>query len=110
MSIQIKCYAEPQGQRYADGLERFELYVCSESIPSVAIPPEGQRVLITVVTPQGKHLGGLRNNQGRGWPYICPDLYLNGRKVSLSRILRDNGISPGQTISVRVSGQTWQIA
>ena len=110
MSIQIKCYAEPLGNKYADGLERVELYVCSESIPSVAIPPEGQRVPITVVTPQGKYQGGLRDNQGRGWPYICGDLYLNGRRVSLSRILKDNGVSPRDTISVRISGQTWQIA
>ena len=110
MSIQIKCYVEPQSRKYADGLEQVELYVCSESIPSVAIPPEVQRVPVTVVTPQGKYLGGLRNNQGCGWPYICPDLYVDGRKVSLARILKDNGISPGATIMVLVSGQTWQIA
>jgi hypothetical protein len=108
--MQIKCSVTPLSRKYANGLEQVELYVCSESISSVAMPGAGQRVPITVVTPQGKYLGGLRDNQGRGWPYICPDLYLDGRKVSLARILKDNGISPGDTISVRVSGQTWQIA
>jgi hypothetical protein len=109
--IQIKCYVEPLSQKYADGLERVELYVCSEFTGSVMSPEEGQRMPITLRTPQGRYQGGLRNHQGCGWPYICPDLVSekSGRKVSLARILKDNGISPGDTISVRVSHPTWEL-
>ena len=109
--IKIQCYVEPQSRKYVDGLERVELYVCSEFTASVTRPEEGQRVPITFVTPQGRYLGGLRDNQGRGWPYLCPDLVSekDGHKVSLARILKDNGISPGDTISVRVSDRTWEL-
>ena len=108
---EIRCYVEPLNQKYADGLERVELYVCSEFLTSVMKPDKGQRVPITLVTGHGRFQGGLRDLQGKGWPYICPDLISekDGRKVSLARILKDNGIVPKDTISVRVSGGIWEL-
>jgi hypothetical protein len=99
--IRIKCYVEPQSRKYADGLEQVELYVYSEFVSSVTIPEKGQRMPITLLTPQGRFQGGLRDYRGRGQPYLCPDLISEkgGRKVSLARVLKDNGVSPGDTIS-----------
>jgi hypothetical protein len=108
--MKIKCRVEPQSRKYADGLERVELYVCSEFTSSVRVP-EGQRIPMTLVTPQGRYAGGLRDYQGKQWPYVCPDLVRekDSGKVSLARILKDNGISPGDTITVQVSGDTWEL-
>jgi hypothetical protein len=58
MGIQIKCRVDALSQKYADGLERVELFVCSEFTTSIVKPEEGQRLPITLVTPQGKYRGG----------------------------------------------------
>ena len=110
-AIEIKCYVEPQSRKYADGLEQVELYVCAEFATSVTKPEEGKRIPITLLTPQGRYQGGLRDYQGRGWPYLCPDLISESskRKVSLAQILKDNGISPKDTISVRILDRTWEL-
>jgi hypothetical protein len=69
-------------------------------------------VPITLKTPQGDYQGGLRNYAGKGWPYLCPNLISSttGKRVNLARILRDNRVSPGDTIIVNVSGSNWTLA
>ena len=72
----------------------------------------GKRDPITLVTPTGTYRAGMIDNQGKGWPYICPDLYTaSGSKVSLAQVLRENGIplSQNQPLQFDVSGNTWTL-
>jgi hypothetical protein len=109
VKTQIKCYVRPLAQQYADGLERVELEVCSEFISFVPNPVRGQRIPITLLTPQGRYQGGLRGWDD--WVYVCPDLVSEkgSRPVSLAKILKDNDISPRDTIPVQVADRNWEI-
>jgi hypothetical protein len=83
--------------------------VCEESLPLDSTPKPQQREDITFSTPSGKsYRAGLRNYQSR-WPYVCPDLYIGKDKISLSRILKDNGIKPRQTVRIQVTGSNWEL-
>ena len=106
----IRCYVQTLNQEYADGLPRVEVFVVTEDIGLIRpMPNKGQEIPITVATPTGAYQGGLRNEGGKGWPYICPDLYVNGSKISLARMLRQNGVplSLRQPVQFDVSGTTW---
>lgn len=109
----IQCEVEMQGQLYANGLPRVEVYVSTGDMNLVAMPNAGQRVQIILVCQNGStYLGGLRDYQGRGWPYICPDLLTSSHsKVSLAEILRANGVplSSKQPVRFDVSGNTWTL-
>jgi hypothetical protein len=110
---EIKCevYGFGDKDRYADGLERIELYVSEPFVEFVErIPKEGERLQITFSTPTGIYDGGIRNYQGRS-PYICPNLVSqkDGKKVSLARVLKDNGVKPRDSVTIRVSDSTWTL-
>ena len=109
----IQCEVEMQGQLYADGLPRVEVYVSTRDMNLVAMPNAGQRVHIILVCPNGStYQGGLRDYQGSGCPYICPDLFTSSRsKVSLAEVLRANGVplSSKQPVRFEVSGNTWKL-
>lgn len=106
---EITCVVTPLSQTYADGLQRVELYVCTECIPSIEKPRPGERVGITFSTQHGNYEGGLRNNLDQ-YPYVCPDLCTRlGDKTSLARVLRDNGVKPHDRVKVSVSGTTWNL-
>ena len=108
----IDCYVEMLSDTYASGLPRVEVFVSTGYINSVAMPKKGQRVLITLVTPNGTYQGGLRDNQGKGWPYICPNLTTaNGSRRNLAEILRANAVplSRNQPVRFDVSGNTWTL-
>lgn len=105
----IKCVVEPLSGKYADGLERVELYVLRESLPLDSTPKRGKREAITFSTPAGRsYEGGLRTYEGR-WPYVCPDLYHGKTKLSLARLLKDSGIRARQTVSIKVTGSNWEL-
>src|SRR5882724_7436446 len=106
---EITCYVEGLSQHYVDGLERVELYVCSEFTSFVPIPEPGTREEITLLTQHGSYRGGLRSYHGS--VYVCPDLRSDkNRKVTLARILKDNGIEPRQRIALRVADRDWELA
>ena len=109
----IQCYVEDLGGTYANGLPRVEVFVSAGYTHLVTpMPSQGQRVPITVMTPNGTYQGGVRDNQGNGWPYICPDLFdARGSKISLAQILRANGVTlaPNQLLQFDVSGSTWTL-
>jgi hypothetical protein len=108
----IRCYVQTLSQYYADGLPRVEVFVITEDMALVSpMPAGGQEIAVTVVTTTGNYDGAIRNESGKGWPYICPDLYTNGSKVSLARVLRENGVSlsSGQPVTFDVSGSTWTL-
>jgi hypothetical protein len=90
-----------------------EVYVSTGYLNLVAMPNAGQRVRIILVSRNGStYQGGLRDYQGRGRPYICPDLLTSsGSKVSLAEILRTNEIplSSKQPVRFDVSRNTWTL-
>jgi hypothetical protein len=109
----IQCEVEMQGRLYANGLPQVEVYVSTGYKDLVAMPKAGQRVQIILVCLNGStYQGGLRDYQGRGWPYICPDLLTSsGSKVSLAEFLRANTVplSSKQPVRFDVSGSTWTL-
>jgi hypothetical protein len=111
--VLIQCYVEDLRRTYANGLPRVEVFVSTGYTHLVRpMPNQGQRVPITVVTQNGTYQGGLRDNQGNGWPYICPDLFTaSGSKISLAQILRASGVplSPNQPLQFDLSGNTWTL-
>jgi hypothetical protein len=108
---EITCYVQPLSQLYKNGLERVELYVCSEFMLFVPNPKPRQRVEITFSALHASYHGGLRKD-AEGWVYVCPNLVSarDGSTVSLASILNDNGIKPRDTIKVRVVDRNWQLA
>jgi len=107
---EITCVVWPLSQKYSNGLERVELYVCSDCIASVEKPRTGERIAITFSTPRGDYEGGLRNNQDQ-WPYVCPDLRskTDDAKVYLANVLKDNGFKPRDCVRVRVFERKWTL-
>jgi hypothetical protein len=110
---EIKCevYGFGDKDRYADGLERAELYVCDEFVSGIArMPKDGERLQITFSTQAGSYDGGIRSYKGR-WAYVCPNLVSrkDGRRVSLARILKGNGIKPRDKVTIRISDSTWTL-
>ena len=110
-SVEVECEAYGFGEsgRYTDGLERIELYVEDVYVSSLArLPKAGERQQVTFSTPTGDYEGGIRCYQGQ-WPYLCPNLISkkNGERISLARVLRDNGINPRDRVRIRVSEGQW---
>jgi hypothetical protein len=72
---------------------------------SVPKPPTGQRRDIEFITKAGTYRGGLRTNPPDGSAYVCPDLRdQSGKRFSLARVLKDNGIKTRQEVEVVVDG------
>ena len=106
----IQCYVEDLRQTYANGLPRIEVFVSTGYTNMVRVV--SKRDPIILVTPTGTYRGGMIDNQGKGWPYICPDLFTaNNSKISLAQILRENGVplSQNQPLQFDVSGNTWTL-
>jgi hypothetical protein len=102
--VPVRFYAEPLGLRYADGLERVELYLLSEYETLISKPPTGHRKPIQLVTKSGSYRAGFRTNPPSCPAYICPDLRdENGRQTKLARLLKDCGIPMHGQVEVMVS-------
>ena len=100
----ITCRVDAQSQKYVNGLDRVVLTVLAGTIRPY--PQKGQRIPIILNTPQGRYLGGIRDL------YICPDLISvkGDNRVSLARILKDNGMSVGDEILLQVFGDKWTLS
>ncbi len=96
------------GQKYADGLERVELYVFGKDLEFVAKPPEQQRVPVTLITRTGRYRAGMRTYPRTGDVYICPDLVAerDDRKTSLAKVLKDLGVKPDGEVQITIDGAT----
>jgi hypothetical protein len=107
MAVSVHFYVEPLGQKYADGLERVELYLLRQCEALIQKPPANQRTAIELITKTGGYQGGLRTNPPSGSVYVCPDLVSRkGEAVSLARVLKDSDIQIGQEVEVIVDGNT----
>jgi hypothetical protein len=107
---EITCVVVPLSQQYSNGLERVELYVCTEFIASVEKAGHGEGIPITFSTPHGDYEGTLRNNQDK-YPYVCPGLHSkrDGTKTFLANILKDNGFKPRDRVRMRISDRIWTL-
>ena len=107
----IRCVVESQSLPAPDEQVAVELYVCREFDSSVPQPALGQRRPITLATLTGRYRGGLRTLQQSNSVYLCPDLITesDGTKISLAKILKENGIEPKDEIDVRIHDDEWEI-
>lgn len=87
----------------------MELYVCRE-FDSLVPKPEG-RESVLVLAGTGTYRGGLRTNPTSQSVYLCPDLISeqDGSKISLARILKENGFEPKAEINVRIEDGRWEL-
>lgn len=98
-----------QSNHTADGVERVELYVYRDFDQFIEKPKPHRREPITLITPTGTYLAGLRTLQQNQEVYICPDLYLNGSRLSLARVLADLKIGPHDEVNIEVKNRNWKI-
>jgi hypothetical protein len=108
ITMVIRCVVTPLSLLSPERLEAVELYVCWDFDSVVQKPERGQRQPVSVLTATGLYRGGLRTLQQA---YLCPDLISewDGSKVSLARILKENGIKPKDEVNVRIEGGRWAI-
>jgi hypothetical protein len=109
--MMIRCVVTPQSQPSPEELEAVELYVCRDFDSFVQRPKPKQREPILVLTTTGTYRGGLRTYERSRSVYLCRDLISerDGSKVSLAKVLKENGIAPGTEINVRVGDGCWTI-
>jgi hypothetical protein len=111
ITMVIRCIVTPLSLLSPEGLEAVELYVCRDFDSFVQKPEPEQREPVSVLTATGMYRGGLRTLQQAQSVYLCPDLISewDGSKVSLARILKENGIKPKDEVNVRIEGGRWAI-
>ena len=108
----IRCVVTPLSMPSPEGLEAVELYVRRDSDSFVQQPKPKKREPVRVLTATGAYRGGLRMYQRSRSVYLCPDLISerDGSKVSLAKVLKENGIEPRDEINVRIGDGCWKIA
>jgi hypothetical protein len=97
------------GQPYVDGLERKEIWINKRD--AIVFPyQENLRIPIDLIVGNQSYEAGLRTTPNQQIVGICPDLRDNaGKKVSLARVLEDNGFGKNQEIILEVDGRTVRI-
>lgn len=91
-------------QFYANGLERMEIVIPKHN--ATPLPYEDNlRIPITLQVGPQHYEAGLRTTPNMNVVWISPDLrYNHGRKVSLARVLTDNGFTKNQRVYLEVNG------
>lgn len=100
----------PQGhirglsQFYTDGLERMEIWI--DKHHAAPLPyRENTRIPITLKVGNEQYDAGLRSTPKMPVVWISPDIRDNhGRKVSLARVIINNGFIKNQRIYLEVDG------
>lgn len=90
-------------QFYANGLERMEILIDK---PTAAPLPyqDNLRIPITLHVGPQQYEAGLRTTPNMPVVWISPDLRNNhGEKVTLARVLTDNGFTKNQRIYLEVN-------
>ncbi len=96
-------------QPYADGLERMEISVDKRHATPLPFQ-ENMRIPITLRVGDEQYHAGLRTTPNMPVVWISPDLRDNhGKKVSLARVLKDNGFTKNQRIYLEVKGRVVSI-
>jgi hypothetical protein len=91
-------------QFYADGLERME--ICIDKRRAAPLPYRNNtRVPITLKVGKGQYEAGLRSTPKLPVVWISPDLRdSRGSKVSLARVMMNNGFTKNQRVFLEVDG------
>ena len=90
-------------QFYANGLERMEIVIDKHKAPPLPYQ-DNLRIPITLQVGSQQYEAGLRTTPNMPVVWISPDLRDNhGRKVSLARVLTDNGFKKNQRIYLEVN-------
>ncbi|HEY3827269.1 MAG TPA: hypothetical protein VGL82_22100 [Bryobacteraceae bacterium] len=96
-----------------EGLEAVELFPWDSANFPGQKPPHHQRRDVRVVTAAGTYRGGILTypTDGKGSVYLCPDLISDQdkKKISLAKVLSEIGVKPGDTVNVKITGNTWSI-
>ena len=91
-------------QFYADGLERMEIWIDKRHAAPLSYQ-DNIRIPITLKIGNEQYEAGLRATPNISVVWISPDLRDNhGRKVSLARVIINNGFTKNQKIYLEVDG------
>ena len=93
-------------QFYADGLERMEIW--KDKHHAAPLPyQDNMRIPITLTIRHEQYEAGLRTTPKMSVVWISPDLRdENGNKISLARVLTNNGFSKNQRVYLEVDGHS----
>ena len=101
----------PQGQVrglsrfYADGLERMEIAVDRRNAWPLPYQ-DNVRILFRLHVGKEQYEAGLRATARMPVVWVSPDLKDNrGNKVSLARVLTENGFKKNQKVHLEVTGK-----
>ena len=91
-------------QYYADGLERMEIGI--DKRYALPLPyQDGLRIPIRLKVGTSYYEAGLRATTPMPVVWVSPDLKdSDGRKISLARVLENNGFRKNQKVSLNVDG------
>jgi hypothetical protein len=89
---------------YANGLERMEIWI--DKRHAAPLPyRHNTRIPITLKVGKEQYEAGLRSTPKLPVVWISPDLRdNNGIKISLARVLIDNGFKKNQQVFLEVAG------
>jgi hypothetical protein len=91
-------------QFYVDGLERMEIAIDRRNAAPLPYQ-DNLRIPITLQVGTEQYEAGLRATPNMPVVWISPDLRDNhGNKVSLARVLTNNGFTRNQRIHLEVNG------
>jgi len=92
-------------QFYADGLERMEISIDKHN--AAPLPYQHNlRIPITLHVGTQQYEAGLRSTPNMPVVWVSPDLRDNhGNKVSLARVLINNGFRKNQRVYLEVNGR-----
>jgi hypothetical protein len=91
-------------QFYVDGLEHMEIAIDRRNAAPLPYR-DNLRIPITLKVGSQQYEAGLRTTPNMPVVWISPDLRNNhGEKVSLARVLTDNGFTKNQRIYLEVNG------
>ena len=85
-------------------MEVVELYVLRDFESLIQKPKPNQREPVPVLTATGAYRGGLRTHPSTGYVYLGRNLISerDRGKVTLAKVLKENGIEKRTEINVRV--------
>jgi hypothetical protein len=89
---------------YADGLERMEIWIKKSLASSLPFQID-KRIPIILTMGTETYEAGLRATEKTPYIWICPDLKdRRGKRVSLARVLKNNGMRKSQMVNLEVDG------
>ncbi|MGD0822774.1 MAG: hypothetical protein ABSA71_18740 [Desulfomonilia bacterium] len=96
-------------QFYADGLERMEIWINKRNAAPLPYR-DNTRIPIILKIGNKQYKAGLRSTPKLPFVWISPDLRDDhGIKISIARVINDNGFAKNQRIYLEVDGSVVSI-